>query len=101
MLQTVPAVTLTAPAEGDSISGPATISATVDADVPVAGVEFLVDGVPVGEVDRAEPYALVWNATEPGLHTFDARATDAGGRVGAAAPVVARVDSGPFGADMH
>ena len=75
VLQTVPAVTVTAPAEGDSISGPATISATVDADVPVAGVEFLVDGVPVGEIDRAAPYALIWNATEPGLHTFGARAT--------------------------
>jgi hypothetical protein len=99
VLQTVPAVTVTGPAEGDSVSSPVTVRATVDADGPVAGVEFLVDGLPVGEEDRAAPYELLWNATDPGLHTFSARATDAGGRVAAAAPVAVHVDIGPTSAD--
>ena len=66
----------------------------------VAGIEFLVDGLPVGEVDRMAPYSLVWNAAEPGLYTLSARATDASGRVSEAAAVAVRVDSGPIGADV-
>jgi hypothetical protein len=95
--QMVPAVTVTGPSEGSSVSGNVSISAVVDGDLPVSGVQFFVDGEAVGAIDRAAPYSLVWNSagtTTRDFHTFSARADDASGRVGMAAPVAAYVDNG-------
>jgi len=94
--QIAPAVTVIGPEDGATLSGNVNVSVTVDGDVPVSSVQFFVDEVAVG-IDRTAPFTMVWNSTTArthDLHTFSARATDASGRTGAAAPVAANVDNG-------
>jgi hypothetical protein len=96
--QVPPAVTLTAPTNGSVVNGQAQITAVVDDDAPVSGVQFYVDGQAVGAPISAAPYALAWNSAglSPALpHTISARATDALGRSGASSNVNVQVDNGP------
>jgi hypothetical protein len=77
-----PAVTITAPAEGATVSGTVTIEASAaDYPGPVTQVEFFVDGTSLG-ADTSAPYSATWGtitATE-GTHTITATATAAGGQ---------------------
>jgi hypothetical protein len=78
---TAPTVSMTAPANGATVSGMVTVSATASDNVGVVGVQFLLDGVPLGAEDRTAPYSISWN-TQPvslGSHTLAARARDAVG----------------------
>ncbi len=76
---TPPEVTLTGPAEGASLSGIVTLSATATDNLGVSRVEFLVDGVVVGS-DTTSPYSLSWDSSSVanGTHSVAARAWDAG-----------------------
>ncbi len=58
------------------------MSADATDDVGVIGVQFLLDGAPVGAEVTAAPYFINWNpSTVPaGVHTLAARARDAAGR---------------------
>jgi hypothetical protein len=78
---TVPTVSMTAPAAGATVSNIVTVSATAADNVGVAGVQFLVDGGPVGAEDTASPYSISWDsrAAANGSHTLTARARDASG----------------------
>ncbi len=78
---TPPLVTLTAPADGASVAGLVSVSATASDNVGVAGVQFLLDGSPLGAEVLTAPYALTWNSTTVvnGSHTLAARARDAAG----------------------
>src|SRR6266850_5136292 len=58
---TPPTVSITAPATGATVSGPTTLSANAADNVGVAGVQFAVDGVPVGNEITAAPYSTTWN----------------------------------------
>jgi Big-like domain-containing protein/fibronectin type III domain protein len=98
VMQVPPAVTLTGPDDGSVVTGQVQLSAVVDDDVPVARLQFFVDGVPVGAPLASAPYTLTWNSV--GLnplvpHTISARATDLQGRSGASATVAVQVDNGP------
>ena len=78
---TAPTVSMTAPANGANVSGLVTVSATASDNKAVVGVQFLLDGVPLGAEDRTAPYSISWN-TQPvslGSHTLSARARDAVG----------------------
>ncbi|MBZ4417625.1 PHB depolymerase family esterase [Myxococcus sp. RHSTA-1-4] len=77
---TPPTVNVTAPANGATVSGTATVTASASDDVGVARVEFLVDGSVVS-TDTAAPYEFAWNSTtvSNGSHTLGARAYDAAG----------------------
>ncbi len=80
----VPVATLTAPANlAVGIAGNLTITATATDNVGVAGVEFQVDGTPVGATDTAAPYTLDVdsNAYASGQHVVRARASDAAGNL--------------------
>src|ERR1041384_7133257 len=57
-----PSVTITSPATGAAITG--TVTATADAadNTSVAGVQFLLDGVPLGAEKSAGPYSIDWNS---------------------------------------
>jgi hypothetical protein len=101
--QTPPAVTLLSPAEGTVVTGTITLSAVVDDDVPLARVQFLVDGVPVGGPLASAPYSVVWDSTglDPSLpHTIAVRATDVQGRTGLSGLVTVQVDNGPTISDV-
>ena len=77
---TPPTVNVTAPANGATVSGTVTVTASASDAVGVTRVEFLVDGSPVGS-DTTAPYEFAWNSTgvSNGSHTLAARAFDAAG----------------------
>ena len=79
-----PNASLTAPAAGSVVSGNVTVSASAADNVGVAGVQFLLDGAPIGAEDTTTPYSMTWNTTSAsnGLHTLQARARDAAGNFG-------------------
>jgi Domain of unknown function (DUF4082)/Bacterial Ig-like domain/Bacterial Ig domain len=95
---TPPTVSMTAPANGATVSGGAvTVSATAADNVGVAGVQFLLDGAPTGAEVTASPYAVVWNTTASanGAHTLSARARDAAGNTTTAVAVNVTVTNSP------
>ena len=73
---TLPQVSVTAPANGASVSGIVNVTADATDDVGVARVQFLVDGVDTGTPDSTAPYALAWDtrSVPNGAHTLRARA---------------------------
>ncbi len=52
---------MTAPAAG-TVSGTVTVTATATDAVGVAGVQFLLNGSPLGTEDTASPFSLAWNS---------------------------------------
>jgi hypothetical protein len=93
-----PAVTMTAPANGATVSGTSVpISASVTASAPISSVQFLLDGSPLGAPVTTTPYTMSWDstATPNGNHSLSARATDTSGATGAATPVTVAVANSP------
>ena len=72
-----PTVTLTSPADGSIFTAPAvvTLSADVDAGLPIDRVGFYVNDKLIGTVSNA-PYTMVWTNTSNGKFTMFARAVD-------------------------
>jgi chitodextrinase len=96
---TPPAVTLTAPASGATLSGTVTLAAEASDASGIAGVRFLVDGNPVGTEDTTAPYSLALDTTTVAneQHTVAARARDGAGNTAASAPVTVTVSNGSGG----
>ena len=81
-----PLATLTAPANlSTGLSGTITLAATASDNVAVAGVEFQIDGAPIGAEDTSAPYRASLNAAgyPAGQHVLRARARDSSGNVSA------------------
>jgi len=78
---TPPTVSMTAPANGATVTGTTTVSATASDNVSVAGVQFLLDGANLGTEVTTAPYTVQWNASAatPGPHTLAAIARDPSG----------------------
>lgn len=94
-----PTVSLTAPADGATVSGTAvTLSADATDDKGVAGVDFYVGAQKVGS-DASAPYAVSWNSTTvaDGGYAVTARARDAAGNEGASAARTVTVRNAPAG----
>src|SRR5207244_431413 len=60
---TPPAVSVTAPANGATVSGTVTVSAAASDTGGVAGVTFQLDGVNLGAEVTDAPYSISWNST--------------------------------------
>ncbi|MGH3858069.1 Ig-like domain-containing protein, partial [Actinokineospora sp.] len=93
---TPPTVSLTAPANGATVSGTAVpVSADAADNVGVAGVQFQLDGADLGAEDTASPYTVTWNSTTAtnGSHTLTARARDAAGNTTTSATVSVTVSN--------
>jgi hypothetical protein len=92
---TPPVVSLTAPGSGATVSGTVNVTATASDDVLVAGVQFLLDGNPLGAEVTTAPYALNWASTTVanGTHTLAARARDGAGNTTASIPVTITVNN--------
>jgi len=75
-----PTVSLTSPADGASLSGTVTLSATADDNIGVAKVEFF-DGTTLIEEVTSAPYSINWNTAmfQNGSKTVSAKATDGAG----------------------
>jgi glucose/arabinose dehydrogenase len=77
---TPPVVAISAPANGATVFGNVTVSAAASDNVGVAGVQFFLDGLPLGAEDLTAPYSTVWNTTavsNGGPYNLSARARDA------------------------
>jgi len=93
---TAPTIALTAPSNGATVSGTATLSANATDNVGVAGVQFRVDGVNVGAEDGVSPYSVPWNTVgvSAGSHSITALARDAAGNTTTSAVVTVTVNNG-------
>jgi hypothetical protein len=78
---TAPTVSVTAPAGGATVSGTVNVDASAGDNVGVAGVQFKLDGAPLGAEDSTSPYGVSWNTTSVanGTHNLTAVARDAAG----------------------
>jgi hypothetical protein len=82
-------VSLTAPVNGATVSGPAVIVSAKVSGVNVVGVQFRVDDVNLGSEVTRPPYSVSWNAlsTPNGVRTLAAVVRDTAGNVQISAPV--------------
>ena len=93
---TAPTVALTAPANNVTVSGvTVSVTATSFDAVGVAGVQFRLDGVNIGNDDTTAPYSVVWDTTTStgGLHALTAVARDAAGNTTTSATVSVTVSN--------
>ncbi len=81
---TAPSVSLTAPANGATVSGSVTVSADASDNVGVTKVEFYRDSTTLIGTDTTTPYSISWNTTTVtnGSHTLLAKAYDANNNIG-------------------
>ena len=93
---TAPTVSLTAPANGATVSGTATLSADVSDNVGVVGVQFRVDGVALGTEDTSAPYSRTWDTltASNGTHSLTVVARDAAGNTTTSAARTVTVSNG-------
>jgi hypothetical protein len=75
---TPPTVTLTAPANGATVSGTISVAATASDNVAIDRVEFWLDGQTLLGTDTVAPYSTAWNTTSTsnGSHSVTAKAFD-------------------------
>jgi len=73
---TPPAVVVIAPAPGGNAVSLTSLAANAMDSVAVAGVQFMIDGVNIGNEITTAPYYMTWNSTtvSNGTHTLAARA---------------------------
>jgi len=85
---TAPAVSVTAPTGGSTVSGSVTVTATASDNVGVSKVEFYVNGA-LQATDTASPYSFSWNTASlsDGSYTLTAKAYDAAGNIGTSSSV--------------
>ena len=92
---TPPAVTVTAPTTGSTVSGNIAVSATATDAVGVAGVQFKLDGANLGAEDTAAPYSITWVTTSAsaGAHVLTATARDTAGNSATSAGINVTVNN--------
>lgn len=94
---TAPSVSLTAPANGATVSGTIAVAATASDNAGVAGVQFKLDGANLGVEDTTAPYSTIWNTTtaSEGAHALTAVARDPAGNSATATSISVTVDNVP------
>jgi subtilisin family serine protease len=93
---TAPAVSITSPAAGATVSGTVTVNISATDDVAVTKIELYADGTLVGSSTTA-PASIAWDTTSltAGSHTLQALAYDAANNVGASSSVTVDVQNSP------
>ena len=93
---TPPNVTLSNPLTGTRLAGTITVAANATDDVGVVGVQFLLDGAPLGSEVTIPPYARDWDTTtvSDGTHTLVSTARDSAGHVTTSPTVEVTVANG-------
>src|SRR5207244_2069965 len=92
---TPPAVSITSPASGATVSGTVSVVATASDNVGVVGVQFKLDGANLGGEDTSSPYTVSWNTATAsnGAHSLTAIARDAAGNQTTSAAVTVTVNN--------
>ncbi len=91
---TPPTVSITAPANGATVKGTVTVTASASDNVGVVGVQFLLDdGVSGSAEATTAPYSVSWNTAtaSDGSHKITAVARDAAGNSNTSAEVTVTV----------
>jgi hypothetical protein len=91
-----PSVVILEPAEGQGYFAPANILITTaadDSDGTISRVEFLADGIKLGERTNS-PYELTWTNVSRGIYLLSAVATDDRGATNISASVSVTVSNG-------
>lgn len=93
---TPPSVSISSPADGQTVGGVVTVQVEASDDVAVTEVDLSVDGVLFG-TDATAPYEFPWNtgASVNGAHTLQASARDAAANASTSAPVTVTVTNAP------
>jgi hypothetical protein len=91
---TAPTVSITAPANGATVSGTVSVTASASDNVGVTKVEFYLDGV-LKSTDTTSPYSWSWDTTTAanGTHSLTSKAYDAANNVGTSAAVSVTVSN--------
>jgi hypothetical protein len=94
---TPPSVSLASPANGATLQGTVTVTASASDNVGVVGVQFFGDGVSLGAEDTTAPYSITVDTTASsnGSHILTAVARDAAGNRTTSAAVTVTVSNGP------
>ncbi len=97
---TAPATSITAPANGATVSGTVSVTASASDNVGVTKVEFYLDGA-LTSTDTTSPYAWSWDTTTASnaIHNLTSKAYDAAGNIGTSAAVSVTVNN-PLGTDI-
>ena len=87
--KTAPAVNITSPTDGATISGTIPVTANATDNIAVIGVQFLLDGVNLGTEVTTAPYSISWNTATAtnGAHILTVRARDAAGNTTISSPI--------------
>ena len=96
-VNSLPTVSLTAPANGAIFSPPANVTLTAtatDSDGTITKVEFF-NGATLLGTDTTSPYSFAWNSVTTGSYTLTAKATDNRNGVSTSAPVMVIVNAQP------
>jgi hypothetical protein len=93
---TPPSTSVTAPANGATVSGTVTISGTASDNVGVTKMEIYIDGTLRTSNTNSTSLSYSWNTTtfSNGSHTIVSKAYDAAGNVGTSATVSVTVSNG-------
>jgi hypothetical protein len=96
---TPPTTSVTAPANGASVSGTVSVTATASDNVGVASMQILIDGNIVASNTNATSLTFSFATVNVanGSHTIVSKATDAAGNVGTSATVTVTVSNGGGG----
>jgi hypothetical protein len=96
---TAPAVSVTAPTDGGTVSGTVDVTATASDNLGVSGVQFKLDGVDLGSEAITTPYTTSWDTTTTpnGNHRLTAVARDAAGSTTTSVAVTVTVSNGVSG----
>jgi hypothetical protein len=92
---TPPTVSMTAPANGATVSNTVAVSASATDNVAVASVQFQLDNANIGAAVTTAPYSYSWNTTTStnGTHTLRAIATDTSNNSATSASVTVTVSN--------
>ena len=82
--QTAPTVAISSPGLDEAVSGIVTITAAASDNVGTVGVQFVVDGEPLGDEDTIAPFSIEWDTDRSGsgAHILSAIARDEAGNAG-------------------
>ena len=93
---TPPVVAMDAPGHGATVAGNVAVTATATDNFGVVGVQFLLNGAPLGIEDTTPPYLITWSSNsvaDGGPYTLSALARDADGNQATAASVNVTVNN--------
>ena len=90
-----PTVSITYPTQGATLAQTVVVSAKASSSVGIAGVQFLLDGGPLGGEVVAAPHSVSWNTgnANNGLHTLSAVAFDTSGNKSVSTGVIVTISN--------